>query len=135
MNSAEGEITTIAQDTVPTEVPEDRRDEPVEEHSWWKWLRDRVWPSFEARTRQVEQRLTELNRTIQEYPEAVSAYVLRGEIYLEAGFYDLALADFTRALTLAEQQYKTSDWGVVVQAMQDRARDGLNAARKAKKSR
>ncbi len=133
MESAEGEITTISQDTDHTEYPES--NSTADERSWWMWLRDLVWPSLAVRTQQIEQRLNELNRTIQEYPEAVSAYVLRGEIYLEAGFYELAMADFTRALSLAEQQYKTSDWGVVVQAMQDRARDGLNAARRAKKSR
>lgn len=87
-----------------------------------------VWPSMARRVQRVEARLLALNESITRYPETSAAYVLRGEIYLEAQFYDLATEDFTRAMALAEAQYKTSDWGVVAQAMRDRARVGLQKA-------
>lgn len=89
---------------------------------------------MERRIQRIEARLIELNETITHYPETTAAYVLRGEIYLDAQFYDLATEDFTRAVTLAEGQYKTSDWGVVAQAMRDRARVGLQKAQ-ARRSR
>lgn len=96
--------------------------------SWTDRLGDMLWPSIDMRIQRIEARLSALDHTITRYPEASAAYVLRGEIYLDAQFYGLAIEDFTRALALAEQQYKTSDWGVVAQAMRDRARVGLQKA-------
>jgi tetratricopeptide (TPR) repeat protein len=91
-------------------------------------LRHWLFPSFEERIAIYRERLDSLDYSIECYPEAPSGYVLRGELYLEAGFYDLAAKDFVTALELAEQQLKTNDWGVVAQAMRDRAHSGLERA-------
>lgn len=98
-------------------------------------LIEMIWPSMARRVQRIEARLLELNETIRRCPETSAAYVLRGEIYLDAQFYDLATEDFTRAIALAEGQYKTSDWGVVAQAMRDRARVGLQKAQARRSNR
>jgi hypothetical protein len=54
--------------------------------------------------------------------------VLRGELYYQFGLYELAAADFQQALVLAERQLETEDWGVVTQAMLERAQTGLKRA-------
>lgn len=73
-------------------------------------------------------RLKALNRTIDRYPESASGYVLRGELYLSAGYYTLAADDFNAALTHAARQLQTEKWGVVAQSVQDRAQYGLQEA-------
>jgi tetratricopeptide (TPR) repeat protein len=98
--------------------------------SLWARLKRWMWPSFEERVARSEARLLSLNETIERFPEASAGYVLRGEFYFEAGFYELARLDFRKALSLAAQQYATQDWGLVEQAMQDRARAGLERAQR-----
>jgi tetratricopeptide (TPR) repeat protein len=79
----------------------------------------------------ARQRLANLNKAIQQYPEAPSNYLLRGEVYLEAGHYHEAIEDFYRALELAEAEYQGSAWGILSASVRDRAIDGLMiAARK-----
>jgi tetratricopeptide (TPR) repeat protein len=90
----------------------------------WRWL----FPSIEDRIADYQERLDALDASIERYANAPSGYVLRGELYLEAGFYELAAKDFTTALELADKQLKTSDWGVIAQVMRDRAHSGLERA-------
>jgi hypothetical protein len=80
--------------------------------------------------KRLEQRLVALNDAIALYPDASSNYVLRGELYLRAKVYALAAADFERAIALADEQMATSDWGLVAQAVQDRAQQGLKRAKR-----
>jgi hypothetical protein len=61
-------------------------------------------------------------------PESAASYVSRGEAYLEAGEPDAAAVDFRQALALAEAQFKTETWGIVAQAVRDRALRGLQQA-------
>lgn len=49
----------------------------------------------------------------------------RGEALLELGRAKEAASDFQRALALAEEDLKTESWGVVAQAVRDRALIGL----------
>jgi tetratricopeptide (TPR) repeat protein len=83
---------------------------------------------MEARVAAIEARLIALDESIARAPDSAAAYVLRGELYLEARCFAAARDDFARALRLAEAQYRASDWGVVAQAMRDRAADGLARA-------
>jgi tetratricopeptide (TPR) repeat protein len=103
-----------------------------ETSSFWSMLQHWLFPSIEERTAYYRERLDTLDYSIERYPDTPSSYVLRGELYLEAGFYELAAKDFTIALELADQELKTSDWGVVAQAMRDRARSGLERALKSR---
>jgi hypothetical protein len=75
-------------------------------------------------------RLSKLSEAIENAPEAVTNYVLRGELYLKAGLYELARNDFQTAAALANEQYERSDWGLLAQAMRDRALIGLTKAEK-----
>ncbi len=79
-------------------------------------------------------RIADVDRAIELAPNAAGNYVLRGELYLESREYELAAADFEYGLELAQADYETSSWGLVAQAVQDRALNGLQkAARKMKK--
>jgi hypothetical protein len=73
-------------------------------------------------------RLRELSLAIIEYPRSPSNYVLRGELYLHYREYARAEADFRRALLLAAEQVETQSWGILAQAMQDRALAGWRQA-------
>ncbi len=73
-------------------------------------------------------RLHDLSNAIDLHPDSPTNYVLRGELYLNVGEAALAEADFRQALSLAQADYGTSRWGVVAQAVQDRARAGLTKA-------
>lgn len=98
-------------------------EEHLNKESWWKNLLKRFHPA------DPYERLQELSLAIEVYPESVSSYVLRGEIYLQQGQYFLAETDFLKALEVAARQIETGNWGLVAQAMQDRAEKGLIRAR------
>lgn len=74
---------------------------------------------------ELEMRLADLNRAIAAHPDAAINYALRGELYLDAREYALAAADFERALALAAAEAESADWGIIAQAVQDRALEGL----------
>ncbi len=103
--------------------PDLRGERP--QHSPRKWWR--------ARTADPARRLIALNRTIATYPDHVSGYVLRGELYVTQGCYAQAMADFQAALRIAERQLYTERWGVIEQVMRDRASIGLRRAQQAEK--
>ncbi|MCA9892342.1 MAG: hypothetical protein KC615_05130 [Anaerolineae bacterium] len=73
----------------------------------------------------IEEKLQALNQSIQLEPEAPTAYVLRGEIFVKKKQYHLAKADFERAIVLTDEMIHSARWGVVAQAMRDRALEGL----------
>ena len=72
--------------------------------------------------------LQALNSAIDLHPDSPMNYVLRGELYLSFDEPALAEADFRQALSLAQADYATSRWGLVAQAVQDRAQTGLAKA-------
>lgn len=94
---------------------------PKPSDSFWQRLKHFVFGSTEG----TEQRLRGLSLAIEMHPDTPANYVLRGEIYLEIREYELAAADFQRALELAAAQFETSDWGGIAQVMRDRAEMGL----------
>ncbi|MCC6804721.1 MAG: hypothetical protein IT319_17695 [Anaerolineae bacterium] len=88
-------------------------------------------PSLWTRIRRSFSRMERwhnLNWTIAAYPDVAANYVLRGELLLRQGDTLGAISDFRHALTLAAHQMETDDWGVVAQAVQDRALAGLRDA-------
>ncbi len=91
-----------------------------------------VWQRMLAALRgspaQQGQRLVALDAAIEQYPDTPTNFVLRGELYLQLGESELAALDFQRALELAQPQIEQNDWGIVAQAMQDRALRGLEDA-------
>lgn len=88
-------------------------------------------PSFWQRVSGIfgrEARLYNLNWAISAYPDAAANYVLRGELLLSMRDSIGAAADFRRALELAVTDVENEDWGLVAQALQDRALVGLRDA-------
>ncbi|MFN8451085.1 MAG: hypothetical protein U0521_21535 [Anaerolineae bacterium] len=88
-------------------------------------------PSLWTRIRRSFSRMERwhnLNWTIAAYPDVAANYVLRGELLLRQGDTLGAISDFRHALRLAAAQVETEDWGIVAQAMQDRALAGLRDA-------
>jgi hypothetical protein len=79
---------------------------------------------------QVAERIRHLDEAIENAADTSTNYVLRGELYLSAREYSLARRDFQRAYELAASQFAHSDWGLMAQAMQDRALAGLQQAEK-----
>ena len=69
-------------------------------------------------------RVAQLDRAVEQYPDAPVNYVLRAEYLYDMGAYESALADFEQALTLASAQFEHDNWGLISQAMQDRALRG-----------
>lgn len=85
----------------------------------------------ERRPRSKQERwLRELNLAIVDYPDSPTSYVLRGELALQTRDYGQAVADFEKALELAAVQVSEQNWGIVAQAMQDRAYAGLRQAKR-----
>lgn len=72
-----------------------------------------------------EQTFQALSQSIRHDPDAPSAYVLRGELYLKQKHYHLAKADFERAISLTDELVHSARWGLVAQTMRDRALQGL----------
>ena len=72
---------------------------------------------------------TELDRTIERYPESASNFVLRGELFLKQGQAERAKADFLRAYEISADNVADDQFGFVAQMTQDRALDGLKRAR------
>lgn len=95
---------------------------------FWQNIRKLFLPTSRERADHFAQRINRLSAAVELYPDSPTNYVLRGELYLEMGDYALAKNDFERALELALRQTETDDWGIVAQAVQDRAHDGLAEA-------
>lgn len=76
----------------------------------------------------VSRRLDDLTEAIERHPQAASNYLLRGEIWLDKGEYEMAAADFERAQALAAGQFEESEWGLVSQMLRDQAEHGLQRA-------
>lgn len=74
---------------------------------------------------QYHQRLANLDAAVQQFPEAASNYLLRGEFLLEQGRYEAAAADFEQAIEQAQAEYEGRRWGVVAQSVRDRALEKL----------
>lgn len=89
------------------------------------------WASIwrQLRGKDTEARLAALNHAIAIHPDSPENYVLRGELYLNMHLYELALLDFEFAEQWATNQYAEADWGVLAQALQDRAELGAQRAR------
>ena len=83
-----------------------------------------------SRERERSRRLNELNVSIEFSPDSATNYVLRGELFLERKAYHLGQSDFETALELAEAFKPEEGWGLIEQAMRDRALEGLNEANK-----
>lgn len=98
------------------------------------WERLTAWLSLSAADRQNRQqaRIQSLTRQISRDQASAALYLCRGEHYLEAGDLASAAADFRQALALAEVQFKTEMWGVVAQALRDRAFRGLQNAQQSR---
>ncbi len=92
-------------------------------------LWERVSSIFSGGNNRIR-RLEALDWAIKARPEAPMNYVLRGELYSEMGEYELAHEDFGWALEQASRQVNEADWGIVAQAVQDRALRGLEQAQR-----
>lgn len=103
-----------------------------DEKGVWAWLRERIF----APPHIPVQRLDALNQAIEADPEGAANYVVRGELWLQAGHYAEAAGDFDWALTLAARQFEEADWGLMSQALRDQAEIGLvEAQRKLKRKK
>lgn len=118
--SVDGELTAdtgYTPEETPSEVfPVAVSDAPI--RSWWQRI-------FGQKSAVFNQRLAVLDATTAYYPQSPTAYVLRGELYQQMGEYELAAADYERALEYARVQLEDADWGLVAQAVQDQAEAGL----------
>lgn len=116
----------------PDDADADQPIEPVEEGAQPAPRRGLLamivgffYKSKSERERERSQRLRELNVSIEMSPDSPTNYVLRGELFLERRAYHLAKADFETALELADAFEMDEGWGLVEQAMQDRALEHL----------
>lgn len=73
-------------------------------------------------------RLATLAQAIEAHPDAPANYVLRGELWLALGDPTAAAANFRQALERAERALEASAWGIIAQAVRDRALAGLAEA-------
>jgi tetratricopeptide (TPR) repeat protein len=85
-------------------------------------------PLLAAPLSKLDQRLVDLAHAIATYPDAAVNYVTRGELYLHLGEFALAAADLRQGLALAQAEMDARAWGIVAQAMQERALKGLEQA-------
>ncbi|MBK8134960.1 MAG: hypothetical protein KA401_01330 [Anaerolineae bacterium] len=94
----------------------------------WQRVLSWILPTDAEKRVGQDERLHELTRALERDPESAASYVSRGEVLVQIGEYNAAARDFRRALGLAEAQFKTQTWGVVAQAVRDRALRGLKLA-------
>jgi hypothetical protein len=66
-------------------------------------------------------------------PESSANLILRGEALLDMGSLEQAEVDFQRGLELAEAELERSAWGVMEQALRDRALMGLERIRQGRR--
>ena len=104
----------------------------MSEPSVWQRLTPWLNPSAADRQNRQMERIQSLTRAISRDPASAALYLCRGESYLEADDRVSAAADFRQALALAEVQFKTETWGVVAQALRDRAFRGLQHAQQSR---
>ncbi len=104
---------------------DEHSEQAVEAPTFLQWLYARLTRKKPGAIKDLERRLQTLHGSIERHPDAATNYVLRGELYLELGEYELAYEDFSRGLELATAQFERDDWGIVSQAMRDRAEVGL----------
>ncbi len=82
------EIVEAAPEIEALDQPEaDAEEVPPQPVSFIDWLRGLF-------SGPVAQRLDALNAAIASHPQSASNYVLRGEIWLDKGEYEMAAADF-----------------------------------------
>lgn len=110
-------------DPTPPPAPEAEATHPPA--SPWARLRDLIVGAPDG----TGARLAALEESIAADPAEPANYVLRGELYLELGEAALAQADFERGEHLAALLMERSAWGIIAQALVDRARIGLGRAR------
>jgi hypothetical protein len=72
-------------------------------------------PPIEA----IPAELRALNLAIEIYPEAAANYLARGDYFRHERTFELAAADYLRALMLVNQDLARSRWGFVAQAVRD----------------
>ncbi len=120
---AQDDLVTLAREAEADEASAERWDEPADASA----AEAAAVPHHVSRD---EATLNDINAAIASYPEAASNYVFRGELLLKMGELAAAEADFQRGLELAAQQVEAHRWGIVAQAVQDRAYVGLKEARK-----
>ncbi|MCY3867763.1 MAG: hypothetical protein OXG68_20190 [Chloroflexi bacterium] len=94
-------------------------------------LVSRLFQSPLERDRSFYRRYRELSGLIDEAPDALVAYTLRGELNLERGEYERAQTDFGTAVELADALDEDQGWHLIEQVMRDRALYGLEVAREA----
>lgn len=114
------DIEVVAAETLQ---PEDA-SEPAE--AFWTRLRSFLGWSVDRHQRRLEDLFTAMTAN----PDSPANYVLRAELYLQMGKYDLAVADFEIAQKLASEHLAVDNWGLIAQVMQDRALIGLANAKR-----
>jgi cytochrome c-type biogenesis protein CcmH/NrfG len=98
--------------------------------SWISKIRQFFWKTSAEKFAEQQKRVRNLTHSIEINPGNATNYVFRAEVYLEQEAWQLAQADFEKALKVAEKQIETDRWGLVAQTMQDRAFRGLQLAQK-----
>ena len=78
------------------------------------------------REREFYRRYQELSDKIELMPESFTYYVLRGELLIERGDHARARGDFEAAVALADSYDPAKSWGLLEQAMRDRALQGID---------
>lgn len=123
-----GDGAESAVDTpVQTESVETVVEIPLSAHSnIWQRVREMLFGGSSGLTT----RLNQLTQTIEDHPESYVNYLLRADVYMQMREFALAHADYQRAYDLAESQFELADWGLMEQAMRDRAFAGLEKAKR-----
>ncbi len=93
---------------------------------WGRFINS-LFPSAAVTAR----RIADLTEALAAHRDSPALYLSRGEAYAEMGEYGQAAEDFRLAARLADEQFKTKPWGVVAQALRDRALRGLQQAQAA----
>lgn len=88
-------------------------------------MRRLFWMTPAERRAEERYRLRRLSQLIEVNPDAAVNYVLRGELQLDLKAFADARADFEQALARTQSSNDLDGWGVVTQALRDRAQRGL----------
>jgi tetratricopeptide (TPR) repeat protein len=114
------DVELVAAETPQLQV----ESEPGE--SFWSRLRNLLGWGVNRHQRRLEDLFTAIIAN----PDSSANYALRGELYLQIGEYELALADFEIAQKLASEHLAVDNWGLIAQVLQDRALIDLAQAKR-----
>lgn len=112
-------------DDAQTDAPTEAQTSDDRQPGTLTRIRRRFYRTAAEREQEYSARVRQLSVLLELYPADAALYLVRGEAFLKRGDRELAREDLRNALHFAEHDITHKRWGLVDQAVADRARQRL----------